>query len=93
MFVFAISVVAVPLMLDRQSDAVTAAIASLVSCGRNPLPMLLWAMIIVLLVGIGFATLFVGLIVTMPLIGHTTWHAYRSLVADEATDHSGKTFS
>lgn len=55
--------------------------------------MLLWAMIIVLLVGIGFATLFVGLIVTMPLIGHTTWHAYRSLVADEATDHSGKTFS
>ncbi len=93
LFVFAISVVAVPLMLDRQSDAVTAAIASLVSCGRNPLPMLLWAMIIVLLVGIGFATLFVGLIITMPLIGHTTWHAYRSLVADEATDHSGKTFS
>ncbi len=83
LFVFAISVVAVPLMLDRQTDAVTAAIASLVACGRNPLPMLAWATIIVLLVGIGFATLFVGLVITMPLIGHATWHAYRSLIADE----------
>lgn len=94
LFVFAISVVAVPLMLDRQSDAITAAIASLVACGRNPLPMLLWGMIIVLLVGIGFATLFIGLLVTMPLIGHTTWHAYRSLVADEIiTPHSGNAFN
>jgi len=37
----------------------------------------------VLLVGIGFATLFVGLIVTMPLIGHATWHAYRAVVAND----------
>ncbi|MBL8398809.1 MAG: DUF2189 domain-containing protein [Candidatus Accumulibacter sp.] len=83
LFVFAISVVAVPLMLDRQTDAVTAAIASLVACGRNPLPMLYWATIIVLLVGVGFATMFVGLMITMPLIGHATWHAYRSLIEDE----------
>ncbi|HPP46986.1 MAG TPA: DUF2189 domain-containing protein, partial [Accumulibacter sp.] len=94
LFVFAISVVAVPLMLDRQSDAVTAAIASLVACGRNPLPMLLWAMVIVLLVGIGFATSFIGLLVTMPLVGHATWHAYRSLVANElVADQSGKAFN
>lgn len=80
-FVFAISVIAVPLMLERKTDAVTAALASLLACGRNPVPMLLWAICIVLLVGIGFATLFLGLIVTMPLIGHATWHAYRDLVA------------
>ncbi|HPT49561.1 MAG TPA: DUF2189 domain-containing protein [Accumulibacter sp.] len=82
-FVFAISVIAVPLMLDRQTDAISAAIASLIACGRNPGPMLLWALCIVLLVGIGFATLFVGLIVTMPLIGHATWHAYRAVVAND----------
>ena len=80
-FVFAISVIAVPLMLDRRTDAVTAAIASLVACIRNPGTMLAWATCIVVLVGIGFATLFVGLVVTMPLIGHATWHAYRGVVA------------
>ncbi|WP_300454031.1 DUF2189 domain-containing protein [Accumulibacter sp.] len=79
-FVFAISVVAVPLMLDRKTDAITAAIASLLACVRNPGPMLLWAACIVLLVGIGFATVFVGLTITMPLVGHATWHAYRDLV-------------
>lgn len=85
-FVFAISVIAVPLMLDRKTDAITAAIASLVACGRNPGPMLVWAICIVALVGIGFATLFWGLIVTMPLVGHATWHAYRDIVdADAAT--------
>ncbi|WP_301100523.1 DUF2189 domain-containing protein [Propionivibrio sp.] len=82
-FVFAISVIAVPLMLDRKTDAVTAAIASLIACGRNLGPMLLWAVCIVLLVSIGFATFFVGLIVTMPVIGHATWHAYREVVAPE----------
>ncbi len=85
-FVFAISVIAVPLMLERRTDAVTAAIASLVACGRNPLPMLLWAACIVLLVGIGFATLFVGLVVTMPVVGHATWHAYRGMVEAEVGD-------
>lgn len=83
-FVFAISVVAVPLMLDRNTDAVTAAICSLIACGRNPGPMLLWAACIAVLVALGFATLFVGLILVMPLIGHATWHAYRDLV-DTAT--------
>ena len=83
-FVFTIGVIALPLMLDRKTDAITAAIASLVACGRNPGPMLLWAACIVVLVGIGFATFFFGLIATMPLVGHATWHAYRDLVEQDA---------
>jgi uncharacterized membrane protein len=79
-FVFSVSVTAIPLMADRQTDAVTASIASLISVVRNPLPMLLWAMIIVTLVVIGFATSFIGLIITMPIIGHASWHAYRDLI-------------
>lgn len=84
-FVFVISVVAVPLMLDRRTDAITAAIASLLACGRNPLTMLTWGATIVVLVGLGIATLFAGLIVVMPLVGHATWHAYRALIAPAKT--------
>lgn len=83
LFVFAFSVVAMPLMLDRNTGAITAAIASLVACARNPAPMLLWAACIAALVALGFATMFVGLILTMPLIGHATWHAYRDMVEGE----------
>ena len=75
--------IALPLMLDRKTDAITAAIASLVACGRNPGPMLLWAACIVVLVGVGFANFFFGLIATMPLVGHATWHAYRDLVEQD----------
>jgi len=74
-------VIAVPLMVERKTDAVTAAIASLIACTRNPGPMVLWAACIALLAVVGFATLFVGLIVTMPVVGHTTWHAFRDMVA------------
>lgn len=78
--VFGASVVAIPLMLDRRQDAVTSMLASLIALGRNPGPMLVWALLIVLLTVAGFTTLFLGLIVLMPLIGHATWHAYRALV-------------
>lgn len=78
--VFAISVVAVPLMADRKTDAITAAIASIIACLRNPVTMLLWGFCIVVLVGFGFATSFLGLIITMPVVGHATWHVYRDVV-------------
>ena len=80
LLVFAISVVAMPLMLERDTDAVTAAIASLVACGRNPGPLLLWAACIAALTAAGFATVFVGLVLVTPLIGHASWHAFRDLV-------------
>lgn len=79
LFVFAISVISVPLMLDRGTDAVTAGLASIGACARNPGPMLLWAACIVALVAVGMATWFLGLIVVMPVLGHATWHAYRDL--------------
>ena len=79
-FVFAISAIGLPLMLDRRTDAITAALASLVACARNPGAMLLWAACIVVLVSIGFATLFFGLVVTAPMVGHASWHAYRDIV-------------
>ena len=77
---FAVSVVSVPMMLDRGTDTVVAALTSVRALFTNPGPLLLWAACIVLIVGLGFATLFVGLVVAVPLIGHATWHAYQALV-------------
>jgi uncharacterized membrane protein len=78
--VFAISVVAVPLMLDRDADVATALMTSLRAFGRNVKPLLLWAGLIVALTLFGFATLLFGLVVIMPVLGHASWHAYRDLV-------------
>jgi len=78
--VFALSVVSVPLMLDRGTDTVVAAVTSIRALAANPLPLLLWAALIVLLVAAGFATLFLGLLVAVPVVGHATWHAYEEIV-------------
>ncbi len=78
--VFALSVVSVPLMLDRGTDTVVAAITSIRALAASPLPLLLWAALIVLLVAAGFATLFLGLLVAVPVVGHATWHAYVEIV-------------
>lgn len=78
--VFMLSVVSVPLLIDRDADFVTAAMTSLRAFAANPGPLLLWAATIVALTLLGFATLLFGLIALMPLLGHASWHAYRDLV-------------
>ncbi len=83
LIVFALSVVSVPLMLARGTDTIVAAITSVRALATNPVPLLLWAALIVLLVGSGFATLFVGLLVTVPVVGHATWHAYVEIVGEQ----------
>jgi uncharacterized membrane protein len=77
---FAISVVSVPMMLDRHTDGVVAVLTSLRAFAANVPAMILWGMLIAALVMAGFALLFVGLVVAVPVIGHATWHAYRALV-------------
>lgn len=82
--IFAISALSVPLLMARRCDAITAVLASIDAVRRNPRPMLLWAWLIALLTGFGLATLYVGLIVVFPLVGHATWHAYRALAPDSS---------
>lgn len=74
--VFATAAVAVPLLMDAEVDAVTAAKASLAAVLKNPKPMMLWAALIVCLMAAGFVSLLFGLVIAFPLIGHATWHAY-----------------
>ncbi|MGD1880595.1 MAG: DUF2189 domain-containing protein [Kiloniellaceae bacterium] len=78
--VFAISVISVPLLMDRDLDFATAVFTSLQAVARNPKPMLLWAWLVAMLTAIGLVTLYFGLILTFPLVGHATWHAYRETV-------------
>lgn len=78
--VFAMSVISVPLLMERDIDAISAVIASFAAVQANWLPMLLWAGLIALLSAIGIAMLFIGLVFTFPLLGHATWHAYRAIV-------------
>jgi uncharacterized membrane protein len=81
--VFTLSSVAVPLLLDKDVDAVTAMVTSVRAVSQNPGPMLLWAAIIAGHMALGLATAFVGLVVIFPLLGHATWHAYRALVVTD----------
>jgi len=79
---YALSVISVPMLLDRDVDIFTAVITSVRSVKQNLAPMALWASIIAVLMAVGMATAFVGLIVIFPLIGHATWHAYRAVVEE-----------
>ncbi|MCG2578528.1 DUF2189 domain-containing protein [Dechloromonas sp. XY25] len=78
--VFAISVVSVPMMLDHNADMPTATVTSVRAFLLNTGPLLLWAVMLVGLTLLGFATLLFGLVVIMPILGHATWHAYLDLV-------------
>jgi uncharacterized membrane protein len=80
LIVFATAAFSLPMLLDRRADAITAVVTSINATLRNKVAMLVWGLIIVAAVLIGFATLFVGFIVLMPLIGHATWHGYRQTI-------------
>ena len=78
--VFCVSVVSLPLMLDREVDPVTAVLTSIDAVCANPGAMLLWAALIAFLTAIGFATFMIGLIIIFPLLAHASWHCYRDVV-------------
>ncbi|WP_442799570.1 DUF2189 domain-containing protein [Polaromonas sp. CG_9.5] len=78
--IFASSVIAMPLLLDRRVDVLQAVLTSWQAVLTNPAPLAFWAALIMLLTIFGLATLLLGLVVVLPLLGHASWHAYRDLV-------------
>ena len=79
---FAIGVVSFPLLLDRDIGTAQAVATSIAVSIANWRVLFGWAALIVLFTGAGLITGCLGLIVTMPLIGHASWHAYRDLVGE-----------
>lgn len=73
---FLFSAFSLPMICDRDADAVTAIVTSVNAVLRNKPAMLVWVMLIVGLTAIGFATALIGLAVIIPLLGYATWHGY-----------------
>jgi uncharacterized membrane protein len=87
-FVFAVvvlatTVIAFPLLLDRDVGAVSAIETSARAVMANPLTMALWGLTVAVLLVVGSIPLFAGLAVVMPILGHATWHLYRKVVEPE----------
>jgi uncharacterized membrane protein len=79
-FIFCISAFSLSMIMDRKADMVTAIVTSFNAVLRNKAVMLFWALLIVAAVVFGMLTAFIGLGLTMPLIGHATWHAYQETI-------------
>ena len=77
---FAFSAFSLPMICDRDADAITAVVTSVNAVLRNKRAMAVWVGLIVLLTAIGFATALIGLAVTIPVLGHATWHGYREAI-------------
>ncbi len=78
-FAFAISVFAVPMLLEEDTDALTALGTSMAMVWNNRRVMMAWGAIVLVLFAVSVLTGIVGLIVIFPVLGHATWHAYRSI--------------
>ena len=81
LILFSLTVVSFPLLLDRDVDFVTAMVTSVRAVVMSPLPMIGWAAVIVVLLIVSALPYFLGLLVTLPVLGHATWHLYRRIVA------------
>ncbi len=78
--IFVTSVISIPMIMDRQVDAVSAGLTSIRACLQNPGVMLLWGAWITGIMVLAMLPAFLGLLVAGPVIGHATWHAYRQIV-------------
>lgn len=78
--VFASTVVALPLLIDRQVGILAAVLTSWRVVMAHPVPMAMWAALIMVFTVLGMVTLLLGLVVVVPWLAHASWHAYRDLV-------------
>ncbi len=77
---FSITVVSIPLLMEKELDIVTAMITSVKVVLASPIIMIGWGIVVTLLVIMASLPLFLGLIIVLPVLGHTTWHIYKKTV-------------
>ena len=80
LFLFSVTVVSLPMLLDREVDFVTAMITSVETVRVNPKVMLTWAGVIAGLMAAAMVPAFLGLLIVLPVLGHATWHLYRKAI-------------
>jgi len=80
---FSLTALSVPFASDHEDvDVITAIAVSVKAVRRNWRPMLLWAGLILIFAGIGVLPFYLGLVITFPLLGYATWHAYRDIIGE-----------
>lgn len=84
LLLFALTVVSLPMLLDKELDFMTAMLHSFATVQANRAVMLVWAVIIAALTLVAMIPWFLGLMVVLPVLGHATWHIYRRALADPA---------
>ena len=84
LLLYMISVLSLPMLLDREVDFVTAMITSFKYVLAHPLIMLAWAAVIAVLTFVALVPYFLGLFIVLPVLGHATWHLYRLLIREGA---------
>jgi uncharacterized membrane protein len=77
---FSLTVISFPLLLDRDVDVVTAMITSVKAVTVSPVPMIGWALVIVMVLIVSALPAFFGLVLSLPILGHTSWHLYKKVV-------------
>lgn len=77
---YTITVMSLPMLVDRDVDFLTAIIASLQAIRSNRFVLLAWAALVALLLFVAMIPLFLGLLVVLPTLGHATWHLYRRTI-------------
>lgn len=80
---FSLTVVSLPLLLEREIDFISAMIASFQLVLANPVPMIAWGITVSVLLFLGMLSFFLGLFIILPVCGHATWHLYRRAVSFE----------
>ncbi len=78
--VFAITVISFPMLYHRDTDFITAMVTSVRLVEKNPITLIAWAIFIGFIITLSVMTAFVGLVILLPIIGHSTWHLYRLAV-------------
>jgi uncharacterized membrane protein len=81
--IYAVSVISIPMILHRQTDAITAGLTSMRLALTQPGVMLWWGLLITVIVVLAMLPWFAGLLVAGPVVGHASWHAYRAAVMDD----------
>jgi uncharacterized membrane protein len=81
---FSISVVGVPLLLDRDIDVVTAMITSFKATVENRPVMIYWGVVVAACIAVAMLPLFLGMVLVFPALGHASWHVYRKLIGPQA---------
>ncbi|WJS02326.1 MULTISPECIES: DUF2189 domain-containing protein [Roseibium] len=80
LILFSLTVVSFPLLMEEDRDFITAMITSVRAVFTSPVPMIGWAFVVTAVLIVSMAPAFLGLVVSLPILGHTTWHLYKKCV-------------